>query len=338
MYEFLWRLPPTLYLAIQQTFRSGNKVLSLFSIIGITVSVALAVGLESASRSVDAELDRTSAALSGRANLHVTAGSAGIPDSMVAELRAVPGVETASLLMIASLWLDDGTALHVVGVDFFADQKVHQYSIRERGVEVRDSLRLVSLPDSVVITRALSERLGLGLGDRLAANSTTGPIELVVRGILEPGGIADAYGGQVAAMDVYGLQLLVGREGLVDRIDIVAAAGAVDRVAEELRRRTAGIAEVSPSSSDAALAGVIEALRSGVLLVVLIGVAVAGFISYTTTAMSADRRLRELALLQLAGVGPRGVRTLILAESVVVGMLAVAIGTPLGGLASDLIL
>ena len=57
MYEFLWRLPPTLYLAIQQTFRSGNRALSLFSIVGITVSVVLAVGLEMSARAVQAQLD-----------------------------------------------------------------------------------------------------------------------------------------------------------------------------------------------------------------------------------------------------------------------------------------
>jgi putative ABC transport system permease protein len=46
--------------------------------------------------------------------------------------------------------------------------------------------------------------------------------------------------------------------------------------------------------------------------------------------MSIDRRLRELALLQIAGFGPAGVRAMILGEAVVVGTIAIAFGTPLG--------
>lgn len=329
MYELLWRLPPTLYLAIQQTFRSGNRVLSLFSIIGITLSVALAVGLEMSSRAVQAELDRTEQALRGTADLRISAGKGGVPESLLDTVRSVPGVASVSPITVERVWLDDGFRIQIVGVDLFAEERVHDYSLSDGGVEVEDPLRLVSGSDSILITAALQRRLGIELGDSFPAGSRVGPIRLTVRGILAEGGVADAFGGEVAAMDVFMLQALVGRLGYLDLLDIDVESGrSIGEVQQRLQAAIEGIARVERVEDLSWVSNISAALRRGILVIAVIGIIAAALVSYTTAAMSVDRRLRELALLQLAGLRPGGVQRIILMEAVVIGCIAIGVGMP----------
>lgn len=339
MDNFLWRLPPTLYLAIQQTFRSGNRVLALISVLGIAVCVLLATGIEMASRTLRADLDRTSEALSGRADLHVTAGAERMPEGVLEVIRGLDGVATASPISSTSVWTSDGMPLHIIGLDFLSEHSLHGYSLSEQGVEVRDPLRLLSQPDSIVITALVARRLGLSVGDEFRASSDQGIISLTVRGLLEPGGIADAYGGNVAAMDVYSLQFAQGLLGFLQRVDISVSEGANrEEVAETIRRAVGGTAIVSSSTDSQRTKVLASTLQQGVLAVVVLAVGVAALVAYITMAMSIDRRLRELALLQLAGLDPRNVQAMIIGESLVTGILGVAVGTPLGVLASGLFL
>ena len=67
---------------------------------------------------------------------------------------------------------------------------------------------------------------------------------------LADGGIADAYGGQIAAMDVYLLQALMGREGLLNAIDVAIEPDAsIETVLHEVQRSVAGIARASVAGS-----------------------------------------------------------------------------------------
>lgn len=330
MSDLLWRLPPTVYLAIQQTFRSGNRLLSLFSILGITLSVALAAGLEMASRAVQREIARTEDVLRGTGDLRISAPRGGIPEHLLADLRAIDGVEAASPMILERIWMPGGLRVQIVGLDFFAERKIHNYSLTDGRLEVRDPLRLVSQPDSIVLSRSLMERLGIDVGDTLRVGSIAGPRSVTVRGALAGGGIADAFGGEVAAMDVFMLQALVDRQPSFDAIDIVVAGDSdVVAVQEELSRTVRGVASIETRSSRNWVSELAAFLRRGVLVVAVLGGLAACLVAFTTMSMSIDRRLRELAVLQLAGLRPSGVRSIVLTESVVSGLIAVAAGLPI---------
>ena len=214
-----------------------NRLLAFLTMLAISTSVALVTALEVGSRSVQAELERTAAALAGAATLEVTGGELGIPLALLEKVRAVPGVLAASPLIQTTFRLIDeghkGAALRVLGVDFLADTKVRSYSIVRDRLEIRDPLRLMT-ERSIVVTEILANRLGIGQGDALRVRSGDVELELVVRGLLTSGGLADAFQGQVAAMDVYSLQSILDRRGWIDRIDVVPEH---DTSAEFLKER-----------------------------------------------------------------------------------------------------
>jgi putative ABC transport system permease protein len=304
----------------------------LLTVLAIATSVALATGLEMATRGIQTELLRTADSLAGASQLEISAGGVGLPEQILERVESIEGVLVAAPMLLATFRvpLPDGTrlGLRVLGVDLLADREIRGYSLEESDVEVSDRLRLVSQPDSLIVTRELADRLGLSLGERFEVIAPSGPLATVVRGILEPGGVADAYGSQIAAMDIYALQQHLGRTELFDRIDIVPEPGTdLDALRARLEAAVQGIASVRrPDSRNEFADQVFGTVSTGIWAIACIGVLVASLLSYGTISLSVDARLREFALLQAAGLEARRVRRMVRIDV----LLLTGIGTALG--------
>jgi putative ABC transport system permease protein len=313
-----------------------DRLLSLLTVAAIATSVALATGLEMSSRGVEAELQRTADVLAGSAELEIAAGSLGIPESLLERVAATGGVRAAAPMIEDTMRLAGGPragmAIHVLGIDLLADPSVRAYRFDRTELEVRDPLRLIAGADSLVITTTLAERLGVGPGDEIALESEHGPLTLTVRGTLEPSGIAEAFGGQLALMDVYAMQQAVARQGWLDRIDIVVDPdGDVDTVARALQAQVQGVATVRRAAQrDAWVDNTVSAIGFVIWALVVVGALVASLLSFATISLSVERRLGEFALLRAAGLEGRRVRNLLRVEAAGFTVIATALGLGLG--------
>lgn len=309
-----------------------NRAVSALTVAAIATSVALASGLEMSTRSVRAELERTADALAGAARLEVTGGGMGISEDLLPTVAGVNGVLAASPLLEATFWIREGElegqALRVLGVDFLSDLKVRGYTIVRDRLEVRDPLRLIAQPGAVIVSQGLAKRLGVGEGGEIPVVSGGAELELFVRGLLRPGGIADAFGGQVAVMDIYSLQELLGRRGWFDRIDVVPAENiAVEQLRGALSAAVAGRATVRrPASRSEYADQVFGTVNLGVWVLAVIGIIVAAFLSYGTMSLSVDGRLEEFALLQSAGLEGHRIRWLVRTDAVLLASLGTGLG------------
>src|SRR5207249_4204957 len=70
-----------------------------------------------------------------------------------------------------------------------------------------------------------------------------------VRGVLPPGGVGRAFGGNLILMDVVGAQLVLGEDGLIDQVDVTLAPGVgVEDVEQRLRAALpAGLEAIRPA-------------------------------------------------------------------------------------------
>ncbi len=316
--------------------RKGQRVLSAMTILAIATAVALASGLEMASRSVEAELERTADVLAGSAELEITGGPAGVPEELLSLIEDVHGIRAAAPLLEATLRVRAephlGEALHLLGVDLLADTEVRAYKFNQDSVGARDTMRLILAEDSVVVTEELSHRLSLGLNETLELDSDTGPVDLKVQAILRGGGVADAFGGQVAVMDVYLMQALLERQGFLDRIDIVLEDDAdLANVIMVVSQRIGGRATLRR----AALRGewvdsTINAIRFIIWAILVVGVLVAALLSFSTLSLSVDRRNREFAILRSTGLEPRRVRRLVYTDALLFSSVGTILGIVIG--------
>ncbi|MGQ4268040.1 ABC transporter permease [Nocardiopsis changdeensis] len=190
--------------------------------------------------------------------------------------------------------------------------------------------------DEIALAVSTAEQLGFGVGDTVTVlDPDQEKREFTLTGLVEFG--ADprySYSG-VVVFDHATLGGMTAAEGYVE-IDAVAAEGYTDRQvadavagvlgadAEVLTGEEFGVALAEESGADTAM------LRVVLLLFSFIAMFVAGIVIYNTFAILIAQRQRELALLRCVGAKRSQVFRSMLAESLIVGLVASALGVLAG--------
>jgi putative ABC transport system permease protein len=197
---------------------------------------------------------------------------------------------------------------------------------------IGDPIAFIADPRSVVLSEPFAKRAGIAEGGQVRLRSRGGVETFTLRGLAPAGGIGRAFGGDLALMDVAGAQRVLGREGLVDQVDVVLKDGAGVETVER------AIAALLPPDLEvlrpARRGEQIERYLAGfqTLLEGLSGLALlaAAFLVASAVATEVAARKREIGLLRCAGARRRDVAGVFLAESATMGLAGALAGVPLG--------
>src|SRR6266705_576819 len=107
-------------------------------------------------------------------------------------------------------FVEGGALLTVYGVDPTGDATERVYGAR---LEVDDPEAFLARPDSIAVARPFAAKQGLRPGDRLELTTPAGRRAFTVRGLLDADGVARAYAGNVAVMDLRAAEQLFTRRG-----------------------------------------------------------------------------------------------------------------------------
>ena len=312
-----------------------HRLRSALTVAGIALGVALLVGMHTANDSVLAAFRDTVERISGKAQLQVTAGDAGFPEDVLDRVQAVPEVAAAAPVIEAEV--DTGLAGHgkllVVAVDMTGDRSLRDYDFENGDDDVIDDpLVFIAQPDSIILTRQFADRTGIRAGSRISFDTVEGPRQFTVRGLLKEGGMAQAFGGNLAIMDIYAAQKLFGRGRRFDRIDIGLREGATVEQGKAAIERALGpgltVDRPGGRTRDfESLLGVYTlAIKISSVFALLIGM----FIIYNSFAIAVTERRAEIGILRALGATRGQVRALFLSESALAGALGSAAGIGLG--------
>ncbi len=202
----------------------------------------------------------------------------------------------------------------------------------EDGID--DPLVFLAQPDSLMVSRSFAQQKGLTIGSRIPMLTMAGKEVFVVRGIMKPGGLASAFGGDLAVMDIYAAEKMFGRGEKFDRVDIALKEGVrLEDAGRKLKALLGPGFQVEPPSSrgqqfDAT--SHVYAVASDItsLFALFIGM----FIIYNTFAIAVTQRRAEIGILRALGATRAQIRTLFLTESALTGLAGTALGV-LAGLA-----
>ncbi len=302
---------------------------------GIATGTALMVAIAIINRSVLDDFRRTLELIAGPAQLEITLGTGevGFPEATVDTARADPGVEVALGLVRGSLAVadDPGETLELFGVDLTQEDTLARYHIglTDGG---SDTLAWLADPRSIALTTSFAASRGLGVGDPLRLSTREGMATFTVRGLLEPQGMARAFGGALAVMDLPAAQMALGKDHLVDQIDLVLRGNAAPEVVQRRLGATLPptLSIAPPLQRGTLYEGILasfQAMLTGLsLLCLLAGI----YIVYNTTSTGAAHRAFVLASLRLSGADPGQLLRLLLLEALALGVLGVLVGLPLG--------
>jgi putative ABC transport system permease protein len=315
--------------------RAGFGRMAL-SVLAVALGVALVVAIRLMNAAVLASFLDTVDAVAGRAALTVTAGEGlTFPETVQPLVAAVPGVRLAVPLVRSVAFPDDGSGelLTVHGVDLANDTAVRVYHTTDDPTAVVDDLLVfLSQPDSIILGKAFAARRGLTVGSRLPLVTPTGVQTFVVRGLLEPQGLAKTLGGRLVVMDLYAAERAFTADGQVNQLDLVLADGA------DVAQVQAAVAAVLPPGlrveEPALRKDVIRRTVSGFQAMLtafgLLAVLAGFIICYSRLGAIFEARTWEVGLLRAVGLRRLVVFGELLKESLLLGAVGTGVGLALG--------
>jgi len=298
------------------------------------VAVFLGVAIFSAGRAANSSLKTalrdTIDRIAGRTVLQVTAGEAGIPESLVDEVRAVPGVRTAVPVIEAVVRTTDASQgnILVLGVDLTGDRSLRDYAMEGQEEQVTDPLVFLAQPDSLIVSRQFASRNALAEDDHVTLVTARGPKTFTVRGIMQPKGVATAFGGNIGVMDVYSAQFVFGRGPRFDRIDMALQEGQrLDDVRPRIEHRIgSGFKVEPPLRRGRQTESLMEAFALALFLSSMMALLVGVFLIFNAFSVSVTQRRAQIGILRALGVTRGQVQALFLGEGLLLGLTGSVLG------------
>ena len=262
-----------------------------------------------------------------------------LPESLLATVRAVPGVAAAEgeVEGYAQFVAPDGKAIEnggepTLGVNFDPAQQISSLHLIAGGPPVT--------PDDVVMDAGTAQGYHFTAGGRVrilfAASSRT----FTISGIAQFGTANNLAGSTLAAFTLPTAQQAIQEVGQLDDINVVAAPGASKAAVQQAiaRELPPGVQVVTGqtvvSEETNAVDQALSFFDSALLVFAFISLFVGAFTIFNTFSIIVGQRTRELALLRIVGASRRQVFRSVLAEAAAVGLVSSVIGLGLGVLAA----
>jgi len=312
-----------------------HRLRSLLTTIGIVLGVGIFVGMHAAGASVLSALSTTIDRIAGKTQLQITSGEAGFPEEVLERVQSLREVAVAAPVIEAVVrsGVEREGNLLILGVDMTGDRSLREYDLEAGDQDiVDDPLVFLAQPDSLIVTRDFAQRNGFGVASKLTMETMEGERVFTIRGIMRPGGLGAAFGGNLGVMDIYAVQKFLGRGRRFDRIDV--------RLKDEhsLAEGQAALSNALgpgfqvdvPAARNRQFDSLLHVYSFMVNLSSLFALLIGLFLIHNTFAIAVSQRRSEIGILRALGASRRQVLALFMTESAIIGLVGSAAGIVLG--------
>jgi putative ABC transport system permease protein len=260
-----------------------------------------------------------------------------IPESVLAVVRAVPGVGLAegTVQGQVSLVRPDGKAVR--GSNSFAPTlAVAWVPHRSLSSLVLRSGRAPEKVGEMVIDQKSATTSKVAIGSKVIVTGNLGPQPYTVVGLVSFGTQGTLAGATFVAFDSATAQQVVGKPGYFTEIDVASAGGVqTDALVKAIGGRLPPQYEaISAAAATAQLAAnfdsFVSIFNTLLLAFALIALFVGVFLIFNTFSILIGQRTRELALLRAVGAGRRQVMASVLGEAFLTGAFGSVLGLGAG--------
>ena len=294
------------------------------SVLGIALGVAVVVAVDLANQSARRAFELSMETLTGRASHHIVGGPTGFDEALYTRLRVERGLRAAAPV-VEGLVEVGGETMRLLGVDPLAEGGTGRRLAGPDGAAIR---RLLTEPDTVLLSRGAAGRLGVGAGDPLTLEVAGRSRTVRVAGLVEPR--RAGAGSDLLVADIATAQEVLDRLGRLDRIDLFlpeASGGRLDALRQALPE---GVRVETAAARRGAALELTRAFQTNLTAMSLLALLVGGFLIYNTMTFSVLRRRPLLGGLRVLGLTGRGLFGLVLAEALLIGAVGTAVGLAAG--------
>lgn len=307
------------------------------AVLAVMLGVALAFSVQLINASALDEFSSAVRSVNGQPDLEVRAVQGSFDEAVFARLAQHPQVALASpVLEFQGLALagDRQLPLRVVGVDALALPTIAP-ALMPQPRSGGGSRFAMLAPGHVFLNAAARKLLGLP-AEAPADGAETVRLRSGAGGwqSLAVAGHVGATGAPIAVMDIAAAQDLFDRLGRLSRIDLRLAPGTDQAAFTAALRRApdwpAGLQFAEPGDAAERVSNLSRAYRVNLTVLALVALFTGAFLVFSVLALSVAKRAQQFALLGVLGLTPRGRLRLVLAESLVLGLIGSAAGLALG--------
>ena len=336
-----------------------ERTRALLTALGVALGVSVFVAIRLASRSAMASFSDTVDAVSGRANLQVSAVADGFDERLYARIRGERGVRAAAPVVEVDALAAAGRApvgprpmgvemgtragydetLMVLGLDPFAEPPFARLATDPDSLDLGAAVALLTHPHSVAITRTLAARHGLRAGDTLTVLASGAPVPLEVGAVLGSQALQQAMGGNVVIADIATVQEVFARGSRLDRVDLIVEPRDRERVRAALAAwLPANARPERPQARTQQVENLVRAFSLNLLALSFIAIFVSTFLIFNAVALAVVRQRRDIGVLRALGLRRGQVVALFMGEGLMLGAIGGLAGTGLGALVANLAL
>jgi putative ABC transport system permease protein len=308
------------------------------TVLAIALGVALGAAVFLINNAALAEFDAATRRLTGQADIVIRGPAAGFDEWLLVSLSRDGAVAAASPVIERELALaqppSDGVlrSLKLLGLDPFRAAALQPELMSAIGGDIT----ALFASDAIVLSRSAADDLNIRRDDTLAVE-VGGEIRLLRVIDILPG---DVYPQPLGLMDIAAAQWSVRQLGRLDRIDIRLRAGIdLQRSRERLGALLPpGVFARSAQIERGRASAATRAYRVNLDMLALVALMTGAFVVFSTQWLSVLRRRVAIGLLRSLGVTRGELRTALLAESALGGIIGSVLGILLGALIASLML
>jgi len=306
---------------------SRHRWQTALGFLGIMLGVMMVVAVDLANSSARRAFALSIDAVNGSISHQIVGGSNGVPDAVFTALRTELGIRRSAPTLSAGVRVN-GQQLTLLGLDLVSEAALQR---RRPGfaTEPRELLALgyAALGSGMAVLMSEQQAAALALAtDQPFTLQTTAGAASVRLAATFAGTEAVATDGLLFA-DIATAQQVLGRRGVVDSIDLDLSPDEALRVAAWL---PPALTLVASGARNDALEQMTAAFHVNLLAMSLLALLVAGLLIYNTVSLSVLQRQPTLGILRSLGVSRSELVQLVLAEAVVLGVLASSAGVLAG--------
>ena len=253
----------------------------------------------------------------------------------LARIRAVPGVALAagSIFSPGALLSDTGKRLNTRGPTFISSVNPPRF---ESFTPVKGRFPVTG--SETAVDQFTADRYGLRVGQTVKVAGAAPAHPYTISGIVKFAGSASFGGAGAAVLIPSEAQRVAGEPGGFDQINVAATPGVTpDALRARIRAVLPATLDVRTGAQQAAqdtadIKDNLKFLRTFLLVFAYVALFVGAFIIFNTFSITVAQRTREFGLLRTLGATRRQILWSVIAESLLLGLAASAVGL-LAGLA-----
>ena len=326
----------TIILRLTGRYISRRLLHSVLFVIGVALGVAIGVAIDLANGSANRAFVISGESISGRTTHQIVGGPGGLPSELYRQVRAELGIRASAPVIEAEVRSPDlgDQPLTLLGVDPFAEAPFRDYltttSAEQDNRDAFDALNaFIAEPDTVIISQTLAERFEIEVGDEILLQAHSRSVEVRLVGVLQPSdGVSRQALESLMIADVATAQELVGRPGIITRIDLILPEGYDLVLIEEIL--PLGVALTTPSAENDTLSQMTAAFQTNLQALSLLALVVGVFLIYNTVTFSVVQRRPVIGVMRSLGATSPQIFIMILGEAFILGTIGTLLGLGLG--------